>query len=792
MDPTITCPGGPAASQSGGVPLARRILRAAALLGIIGLFGSESAKAQGLVLAFTDPVGDHCGRIDVTTMRLAFDKASGAYTITLRAGPASPFLGAFRVNVNLFNPDTGTTAQNPSFFADNLNDFDLAAPMTTLTLTGVNPRLTSWNAGDRVAPATPPLGNPEGLSSFRSSVLDLPIAAAPCSPELGFDFDLAQDNVAFGSFSIIQTDSDSDTLADAFETQFGLDPGDATGSNGAAGDPDGDGKTNAEEQDAGTHPRGLFTRYFAEGATAGNLAFRTRIATANPGTTAAKVLYRFQKTDGTTVSHFIDLAMMTRHPLDVGSLAGLADAEFSIICESAAPVVSDRTMEWDADGYGSHAETAIPAPALTWHLAEGSTNGFNLFYLVQNPNGMAASISVRFLRPGGVAPLVRTFTVAAHSRFNLWVNTVDPELSATDVSAVLASTNGVSIIVERAMYLDLPGQPFGAGHEAAGVTTAALGWFFAEGATGSFFDLFLLLMNPSDIAAQVRADYLLPGGALVTKTYTVAANSRLTIWVDLEDGQLADTAVSTAITVTNGVAIVAERAMWWNAVSGVASWFEAHASAGSTVTGTRWALAEGEVGGVRGYATFILIANTSAFAGSATVKLLFEDGTTQSRTFALAAHSRFNVDVGAEFPGAMGRRFGAVITSQVIPNGTEEIVVERAMYSDALGGFWAAGTSAPATKLQTQGCFPDLPSPRLAVGQTEAIPGSGSTRYRIPVTNWNAFPDILFEAAPDLPPCGLNTSAIWFASDVEPSPAVYITLTDRRCGISYTSNVVQP
>ncbi len=506
-----------------------------------------------------------------------------------------------------------------------------------------------------------------------------------------------------GTFSFpgcLGADTDGDGLSDAFENQFGLDPNDATGANGAAGDPDADGLTNAQEQAMGTHPRGFFTRFFAEGATAGSLAFSTRIATANPGTTAARVLYRFQKTDGTTVSQFVSLGMMTRHTLDVGSIAGLGTAEFSTICESDQLVVSDRTMEWDTNVYASHAETSIAAAALTWNLAEGSTNGFNLFYLVQNANATAANISVTFLRPGGLAPLVRTFTVPATSRFNIWVNTVDPLLAATDVLAIVTSTNGVTIIVERAMYLNLPGQTFGAGHESAGVTAPSLTWFFAEGATGSFFDLFVLLSNPGGTDASVRADFLLPSGTVVTKTYTVVANSRFNIWVDLEDAQLADTAVSTTITVTNGVPIIAERAMWWNATGGIASWFEAHNSPGSTVTGTQWGLADGEVGGARSYRTFILIANTSAFAASATVKIMFEDGTTTTQTFPLSARSRKNVDVGTEIAGTAGRRFGAVITSVSTGNGVPQIVVERAMYSNAFGVVWAAGTNALARRLK--------------------------------------------------------------------------------------------
>jgi hypothetical protein len=140
------------------------------------------------------------------------------------------------------------------------------------------------------------------------------------------------------------------------------------------------------------------------------------------------------------------------------------------------------------------------------------------------------------------------------------------------------------------MHRTVGQQAFAAGHASAGVTAAATSWFLAEGATGPFFDLFILLANPSADAADVEIRYLLDSGTAHTKSYVVPANSRRTIYVDAQEfpglGRALDTVnVSSAITSTNGVPIVVEGAMWSPGPSvSPAYWSEAHSSAGATST----------------------------------------------------------------------------------------------------------------------------------------------------------------------------------------------------------------
>jgi hypothetical protein len=56
------------------------------------------------------------------------------------------------------------------------------------------------------------------------------------------------------------------------------------------------------------------------------------------------------------------------------------------------------------------------------------------------------------------------------------------------------------------------------------------------------------------------------------------------------------------------------------------------------------------------------------------------------------------VPLAAEFPEAVDRKFGVVI--ECLGAAPAAIVVERAMYSNAGGVVWAAGTNALATKVR--------------------------------------------------------------------------------------------
>jgi len=447
----------------------------------------------------------------------------------------------------------------------------------------------------------------------------------------------------------------------------------------------------------------VVTRLFAEGAT--GTFFHTEFALANPTAVSAAVLMRFQTDGGTTIPLNVTVSPFSRITIDPSTITGLAAANFSTVIESDVFVAADRKMTWDATGYGSHYETGVAAASTTWYFAEGSTSGdFFLYYLLQNPGDATVTATIRYLRPAGSAPVERSYTLLPHSRRTIAVDLEGPELASTDLSAVI--TASAPIMAERAMYRNRAGQLFAAGHDSAGVTEPALEWFLAEGASGPFFDLFVLLANPGPTDASVTVDYLLLGGGVLSKTYAVAASSRRTIWVDEEElpagsGEhpLANVAVSAAIRSTNGVPIVVERTMWWPGPETTPDfWYEAHNAFGTTAPAPAWLVAGGVVGGADAAETYVLVANPSPTAGTVRITLLRETGAeTVTSTVPVAASSRTNIAIGSRFPGVSGR-FGVLVESVDTP--ALPLVVEVATYASPGGVTWASGGAALATPIR--------------------------------------------------------------------------------------------
>jgi len=427
--------------------------------------------------------------------------------------------------------------------------------------------------------------------------------------------------------------------------------------------------------------------YLAEGATGG--FFSTEILLANPNNAPAPVLMSFSKDDGTVVTRQMTLPATSRTTVRVNEVAGVEAAAFSttVVSTSGVPLVVERTMWWDGSGYGASTEKAGTEGSATWYFADGSQGYFHTYFLLFNPNVMPTVAHVTYLMEGGEA-IQRDYPVPAGTRVTVDANEV-PELRDRSFGARVEF--GLPALAERAMYFgDTP--LYAGGAAAAGVTAPATTWYLAEGATGSFFDTFVLIANPNDEAADLTLTYLLDAGQPIVKTHTLAGHQRLTINIATEDAALQNAAVSTRV--ESNRPVVVDRSQYWPH----GNWYESHASAGQTTAALTWGLAEGRVGGPSDAKTFILIANPGTNAASITATFLRTDGTTLIKTFVVQPSSRFNLaisgDGGGQAPELTNESFGTIIAS------TEPVIVERSLYTSSNGVIWTAGTNSTGTRIE--------------------------------------------------------------------------------------------
>ena len=118
-------------------------------------------------------------------------------------------------------------------------------------------------------------------------------------------------------------------------------------------------------------------------------------------------------------------------------------------------------------------------------------------------------------------------------------------------------------------------------HNSFGLTSLGLRWGLADGRIGGprAHQTFILLANPNPHPAEVQVRFLKPAFT-VTRTYTLAASSRRTVFVNSEVPELGDGPFGAEVQVLNYQSIAVEKAMYWNSGAEIFA-------AGTNVTATR-------------------------------------------------------------------------------------------------------------------------------------------------------------------------------------------------------------
>jgi Tol biopolymer transport system component len=200
-------------------------------------------------------------------------------------------------------------------------------------------------------------------------------------------------------------------------------------------------------------------------------------------------------------------------------------------------------------------------------------------------------------------------------------------------------------------------------------------FYFAEGYTGSGFQEYLCLGNPSDTGTFATITYMFPDGSIQEQEVELGADSRTTVNVNGFVG--ADREVSAKVGCD--MHIVAERPMYFDYQG---KWTGGHDVVGVSSPSDTWYFAEGYTGS--GFDEWVCVLNPGDAAADLTFRFQTqEEGEKTVTGFGVPAHSRASFKAN-DLLGGMSYQTSLALES------SQPVVAERPMYFSYSGtGGWA-------------------------------------------------------------------------------------------------------
>jgi hypothetical protein len=369
---------------------------------------------------------------------------------------------------------------------------------------------------------------------------------------------------------------------------------------------------------------------------------------------------------------------------------------FGTVFQSLTPgadIDVERSIYWGPNLEGSTGATATKALSTVWYFAEGSRGGemFSNYYMLFNPTQTATQVVGTYYRADGQVT-GHTYNLGPQQRLTVDANAI-PELAGADFSATFTSASA-PIVAERAMYWGWVGnQGWIGGHATMGAPVLNNYWMFAEGNAAANFETFYLLLNPNPFPIVVTGDFLTEFSGRLIRNYTIPANTRLTVFLNGEFGNIGPTAA--VFGAHDGSLFLAERSIYWgNRVEGTNT-------IGTPAPAAEWRLPEGSTTGQ--FDTYEMLMNPNTFDVAVDVTVYVEGvgKFTLPDRVVLPALSRLTLNM-KDVLGALQAQsgfpvhFSAFSTRIAVPGRTATIVVEHAVYWNFVNGqiFWRSGEAS--------------------------------------------------------------------------------------------------
>ncbi len=376
------------------------------------------------------------------------------------------------------------------------------------------------------------------------------------------------------------------------------------------------------------------TYYFAEGYT--GTGTTEYLALTNPSAAAAHITITYLFSSAAAKTKTYTVAAQSQSVLTINHEVG-PNQSVAMIVSGDSPFVAERSM-YTQKGASVSATDSLGSSQLssTWYFAEGNTTyGWNTLLAVLNPSSQPVTLKVTFLESVRARtshqPGSKTFTVAAHARGTFVLNQYVP-----NAQFGLAISASQSILVELPEYLVQ--SPMRGGSVVVGAPSPQPRWYFGAGSTQSGTTERLVLANPNAGWVSAQVQYLLSNGQVVRQSVGIPGQSR----VEVNVNAAVHAATHATLIIANGP-IVAERQDFFNNVNSVMG---STTVMGATNDFTSWYFARGTT--ARGTSDTLALANPGPLATTLLVVYYRSNGAPLVKTYTLAAHSRFTVNISAD------------------------------------------------------------------------------------------------------------------------------------------------